>query len=118
MQNPVCGIAVAVQVLAALRRLRRDEDHHRSGHGEGVGGLPQVGPVCPTRGSDRSDLNHSVVGIAVTVEVRVALAGLGHEGGEPPVGERDRRRRPPEIACGAGAGPQMNDLVGRVAVAV
>ena len=118
LEHPIGGVPIAVQILVPLRGLGRDEGHDRPGYIHGVRGLPHVGPGGPTRGGHRIDLHDGVAGVAVAVEVRVALAGLRDEGGEPAVGESDGRRSPSEVLRLARAGPQVHDVVRRVAVAV
>ena len=70
LEDAAGGVTVAVQVLAALRRLGGEEGHDAAGHVHGVGGLPDVGPVGLARGGHRDDLHDGVHGVAVTVEVR------------------------------------------------
>src|SRR5439155_27295399 len=73
LEDAIRGVAVAVDILAALGRLGRDEGHDPAGHVHGVGGLPDVGPVGLACGGHRGDLHNGIVAIAVAIHVGVAL---------------------------------------------
>ena len=118
LEHPVGGVSIAVQILVALSGLGRDEGHDRPGHVHRVRGLTHVGPARSARYAHRVDLHYALGGLAVAIQVRVPLAGLRDESGKPPVGEGNGRRRPSEVLRLARAGPQVHDVVRRVAVAV